>query len=59
MGRLAPAEAALSASRATGAGPRRRAGEELILLPDGEFEMGDAFGEGFPADGEWPCTACA
>ncbi|MFE2865983.1 formylglycine-generating enzyme family protein [Embleya sp. NPDC059259] len=27
---------------------------EQVLLPGGEFQMGDAFGEGYPADGEQP-----
>src|SRR5690348_8595350 len=34
------------------AGPRSTRGQ--VRLPGGEFAMGDAFGEGYPADGETP-----
>lgn len=40
--------------RAPGGGPASSAGHDDLLLHGGVFEMGDAFGEGYPSDGEVP-----
>ena len=59
----APASSATSAASAAAAAPvtagsgtvrRPRSTRGQVLLPGGDFTMGDAFGEGYPADGEVP-----
>ncbi len=34
--------------------PRQKSRHRDVRIPDGRFRMGDAFGEGYPADGETP-----
>lgn len=47
-----PRPAALGPTEPTASRPRNTRGQ--VLLPGGSFAMGDAFGEGYAADGETP-----
>ncbi len=48
----APVATSAPAARTVAAGPRSTRGQ--VRIPEGTFAMGDAFGEGYPADGELP-----
>ncbi|MFI6348833.1 formylglycine-generating enzyme family protein [Streptomyces sp. NPDC050560] len=56
--RAVPA-APLPAPEAPASASRPPAGHRMAVLPGGTFRMGDAFGEGYPGDGEWPVREVA